>query len=119
MMVHSIDSGYLHRMFFSCGNPFKALFPKKNNACMFSHLVSLLNNFETSLRVSIAELVPKDDDKNAMHSLCEIHQCISTLMTTDVDLPVSDMEESMYADISSKLLEVCNAFTSELARLNR
>ncbi|KAJ4876713.1 Uncharacterized protein Rs2_41731 [Raphanus sativus] len=41
-------------------------------------------------------------------------------MTTDVDLrPVSEMEESMYADISSKLLELCDAFTSELARLNR
>ncbi|KAJ4876712.1 Uncharacterized protein Rs2_41730 [Raphanus sativus] len=42
-------------------------------------------------------------------------------MTTDVDLPVSDMEESlieMYVDISSKLLELCDAFTSELHRLN-
>ncbi|KAL0712415.1 hypothetical protein Bca4012_019393 [Brassica carinata] len=119
------------KVLFSCGNPFKALFSEENNACISPQLLSLLNNFETSLRVSITELVPKGDDKNdfltvswmiqAMHSLCETHQGITTLMTTDLDLPVSDMEESlidMYVDMSSKLLELCNAFTSELYRLN-
>ncbi|KAJ0265213.1 hypothetical protein HA466_0015480 [Hirschfeldia incana] len=114
-------------MVFSCRHPLKALFPKKNDACISSHLLSLLNNFETSLTASIAELVPKKDDHfitvswmiEAMHSLCETHQSISTLIaTTDEDLPVSDMEESMYADIGSKLLELCTAFTSELSRLN-
>ncbi|CAN6969655.1 unnamed protein product, partial [Brassica rapa subsp. trilocularis] len=119
-------------MFFSCVNPFKALFPKKNNACISPHLLFLVNKFEISLTASIAELVPKDDDEDdfltyswmidAMHSLCETHLGFTTLMTTDVDLPhVSDMEESlieMYVDISSKLLDLCDAFTSELYRLN-
>ncbi|RID43172.1 hypothetical protein BRARA_I00049 [Brassica rapa] len=119
-------------MFFSCVNPFKALFPKKNNACISPHLLFLVNKFEISLTASIAELVPKDDDEDdfltyswmidAMHSLCETHLGFTTVMTTDVDLPhVSDMEESlieMYVDISSKLLDLCDAFTSELYRLN-
>ncbi|XP_018453909.2 protein BPS1, chloroplastic-like [Raphanus sativus] len=115
-------------MFFSC------LFPKKNNACISisPQLLFLVNRFEISLTKSIAELVPEDDnDKDdflnfswmitAMHSLCETHLGFTALMTTDVDLPVSDMEESlieMYVDISSKLLELCDAFTSELHRLN-
>ncbi|KAF8107112.1 hypothetical protein N665_0126s0030 [Sinapis alba] len=102
------------------------MFPKKNNACISPHLLSLLNNLETSLTVSIAELVPKNDFLTvswmiqAMHTLCETHKSVMTLMTTDVDIPVSDMEESsidMYMDITSKLLELCNGFTSELYRL--
>ncbi|CAH8391896.1 unnamed protein product [Eruca vesicaria subsp. sativa] len=110
----------------NCGNPFKALFPKKNNA----HLLSLLNDFETSLTVSIAQLVPKDNDENgfltfswmvhAIHSLCETHQSITTLVT-DLDVHVSDMEESMiymHGDISVKLRQLCTAFNSELCRLN-
>ncbi|KAG5385164.1 hypothetical protein IGI04_036634 [Brassica rapa subsp. trilocularis] len=117
------------RVFFRCGNPFKNLFPKTNNARIFPNLLSLLNSFETSLMLSIRELIPKDDGnailtvswmKEAMASLCETHKSIRTLVT-DLELHVSDLEENfiyIYSDISSKLLELCNSFTSELDRLN-
>ena len=57
----------------------------------------------------------------AMKSLCESHNDIWTLMTA-LELPVSDWEDKwidVYLDISSKLLDICNAFSSELSRLNQ
>ena len=57
----------------------------------------------------------------AMKSLCESHNDIRTLMTA-LELPVSDWEDKwidVYLDISSKLLDICNAFSSELSRLNQ
>lgn len=118
------------RVFFRCGNPFKILFPKNNNnnATLSPKLLSILNNFETDLTVSIRELIPKDENdiitvswmNQAMESLCGTHKSIRTLVT-DLEHPVSDLEENliyMYSDISLKLLELCNAFTSELDRLN-
>lgn len=59
--------------------------------------------------------------KLAMESLCETHNNINTLIT-DLQLPVSDWEEKwvdVYLDISVKLLDLCNAFSSELTRLNQ
>ena len=56
----------------------------------------------------------------AMKSLCESHNDIWTLMTA-LELPVSDWEDKwidVYFDISSKLQDICNAFSSELSRLN-
>ncbi|KAG4983240.1 hypothetical protein JHK87_027989 [Glycine soja] len=41
---------------------------------------------------------------------------------TALELPVSDWEDKwidVYFDISSKLLDICNAFSSELSRLNQ
>ena len=41
---------------------------------------------------------------------------------TALELPVSDWEDKwidVYFDISSKLLGICNAFSSELSRLNQ
>ncbi|KAG4974893.1 hypothetical protein JHK87_031714 [Glycine soja] len=41
---------------------------------------------------------------------------------TALELPVSDWEDKwidVYLDISSKLLDICNAFSSELSRLNQ
>ncbi|KAG5098164.1 hypothetical protein JHK82_048018 [Glycine max] len=41
---------------------------------------------------------------------------------TSVELPMSDWEDKwidVYFDISSKLLDICNAFSSELSRLNQ
>ncbi|CAN6888694.1 unnamed protein product [Brassica oleracea] len=117
------------RVFFRCGNPFKNLFPKTNNARISPNLLSLLNSFETNLMLSIRELIPKADGnailtvswmKEAMASLCETHKSIRTLVT-DLELHVSDLEENfiyIYSSISSKLLELCNSFTSELDRLN-
>ncbi|KAH1154319.1 hypothetical protein GYH30_049830 [Glycine max] len=74
-------------------------------------------------------LVPKSKDEIltlssmtlAMKSLCESHNDIWTLMTA-LELPVSDWEGKwidVYFDISSKLLEICNGFSSELSRLNQ
>lgn len=113
--------------FFRCRNPFKILF-SKNNAQLSPKLLSLLNKFETNLTVSIRELIPKDENDiisvswmhQAMESLCETHKSIKTLVA-DLELPISDLEEFFiygYSDISLKLLELCNAFTSELDRLN-
>ncbi|KAG5088297.1 hypothetical protein JHK86_000909 [Glycine max] len=56
-----------------------------------------------------------------MKSLCESHNDIWTLMTA-LELRVSDWEDKwidVYFDISSKLLDICNAFSSELSRLNQ
>ncbi|KAF8107111.1 hypothetical protein N665_0126s0029 [Sinapis alba] len=120
----------MQRVLFSCGTPFKALYSKKNNACISPHLLSLLSNFETSLRLSITQLVPKDDEKDdflsvywmiqAVYSLCETHHSVMTLVT-DLDLPVSDLEESLmykYSDIMARLLQLCNSFVLELSRIN-
>ncbi|KAJ0228808.1 hypothetical protein HA466_0321910 [Hirschfeldia incana] len=127
-MSHRIND-HPPRVFFRCGNPFKNLFPKNNNASISKNLQSLLNHFETNLSVSIRELIPKDDGnailtvswmKEAMASLCETHRSIRTLVT-ELDLPVSDLEENfiyIYSGISLKLLDLCNSFTSELDRLN-
>ncbi|KAL3028001.1 hypothetical protein AAZX31_03G089000 [Glycine max] len=57
----------------------------------------------------------------AMKSLCESHNDIWTLMTA-LELLVSDWEDKwidVYLDISSKLLDICNAFSSELSCLNQ
>ncbi|KHN11879.1 Protein BPS1, chloroplastic [Glycine soja] len=57
----------------------------------------------------------------AMKSLCESHNDIRTLMTA-LELPVSDWEDKwidVYLDISSKLLDICNIFSSKLSRLNQ
>ncbi|RZB68503.1 Protein BPS1, chloroplastic [Glycine soja] len=56
----------------------------------------------------------------AMKSLCESHNDIWTLMTA-LELPVSDWEDKwidVYLDISSKLLDICNAFSSELSHIS-
>uniref|UniRef100_A0A1J3CGP2 Protein BPS1, chloroplastic n=1 Tax=Noccaea caerulescens TaxID=107243 RepID=A0A1J3CGP2_NOCCA len=113
------------RVFFRCGNPFKILFP---NARISPKLLYLLSKFETDLSKSIRELIPKDENdiitvswmSQAMESLCETHKSIR-LLVTDLELPVSDLEENLihiYSDVSLKLLDLCNAFTSELDRLN-
>ncbi|KAG5068565.1 hypothetical protein JHK85_000942 [Glycine max] len=62
-----------------------------------------------------------DAKEEAMKSLCESHNDIWTLMTA-LELRVSDWEDKwidVYFDISSKLLDICNAFSSELSRLNQ
>jgi len=57
----------------------------------------------------------------AMKSLCETHNDIRTLIT-DLELPVSKWDDKwmdLYMDISTNLLDICNAFSSELSRLNQ
>ncbi|XP_013635678.1 PREDICTED: protein BPS1, chloroplastic [Brassica oleracea var. oleracea] len=115
------------RGFFPFGNPFRMLSPK--SSALSPWLLSLLTGFELLLAERLKKLIPKNKDdiltlswmKLAMESLCETHNNINTLIT-DLHLPVSDWEEKwvdVYLDISVKLLDLCNAFSSELTRLNQ
>ncbi|KAF3553163.1 hypothetical protein F2Q69_00018118 [Brassica cretica] len=115
------------RGFFPFGNPFRMLSPK--GSPLSPWLLSLLNNFELLLAERLKKLMPKSKSdiltlswmKLAMESLCETHNNINTLIT-DLQLPVSDWEEKwvdVYLDVSVKLLDLCNAFSSELTRLNQ
>ncbi|KAL0739864.1 hypothetical protein Bca4012_081377 [Brassica carinata] len=115
------------RGFFPFGNPFRMLSPK--GSALSPWLLSLLNGFELLLAERLKKLMPKTKEdiltlswmKLAMESLCETHNNINTLIT-DLQLPVSDWEEKwvdVYLDISVKLLDLCNAFSSELTRLNQ
>lgn len=116
-----------HRPFFSFGNPFRMISPKGSQ--LSPRLLSLLNAFEETLAERLRKLNPKDKNdilsltwmKSAMESLCETHTDIKTLIT-DLELPVTDWDEKwidVYFDISVKLLDICIAFSSELARLNQ
>ncbi|CAN8310868.1 unnamed protein product [Cochlearia groenlandica] len=115
------------RGFFPFGNPFKNLSSKKT--LLSPKLLSLLNNFEANLASSITKLVPQEKSqiltvswmKQAMESICHTHNSIQNLIT-DLELPVSDWEDKwvdVYLDISVKLLDLCNAFSSELTRLSQ
>ncbi|XP_010544755.1 PREDICTED: protein BPS1, chloroplastic [Tarenaya hassleriana] len=115
------------RGFFPFGNPFRMLSPKGSDLSPW--LLSVLNDFELVLAERLKKLIPKNKDdiltiswmKLAMESLCETHSDIKILIT-DLHLPVSDWEDKwidVYLDISVKLLDLCNAFSSELTRLNQ
>ncbi|KAK8693553.1 hypothetical protein V6N13_071131 [Hibiscus sabdariffa] len=116
-----------NRPFFHFGNPFRVLSPKGSQ--LSPRLLSLLNIFEATLSERLKKLVPKAQDdilslswmKLAMESLSEIQSDIENLIT-ELDLPVTDWDEKwmdVYLDISVKLLDISNAFTSELTRLNQ
>ncbi|KAE8733305.1 Protein BPS1 [Hibiscus syriacus] len=116
-----------NRPFFHFGNPFRMISPKGSQ--LSPRFLSLLNNFEATLSERLKKLVPKDKGdilslswmKLAMESLSEIHCDIKNLIT-ELDLPLNDWDEKwmdVYLDISVKLLDISNAFTSELARLNQ
>ncbi|KAF3949166.1 hypothetical protein CMV_024930 [Castanea mollissima] len=101
--------------------------PKGSN--LPKRLLLLLNNFEETLAGRLKKLNPKDKDgvlslswmKLAMVSLCETHNDIKTLIT-ELELPVCDWDEKWidaYLDISVNLLDICNAFSSEISRLNQ
>ena len=114
--------------FFHFGNPFRMKSPKGSN--LSKKLLLLLNNFEETLAGRLRKLNhPKDKDgvlslswmKLAMLSLCETHNDIKTLIA-ELELPVCDWDEKWtdaYLDISVNLLDICNAFSSEISRLNQ
>nr|KYP64225.1 hypothetical protein KK1_018816 [Cajanus cajan] len=92
-------------------------------------LLLVLHAFEATLEERLKKLIPKSKDEIlnlswmtlAMQTLCESHNDIKTLIT-ELELPVSDWDEKwidVYFDISVKLLDICNAFSSELSRLSR
>ncbi|XP_058737385.1 protein BPS1, chloroplastic-like [Vicia villosa] len=115
------------RSFFPFGNPFRMISPKGTK--LSPQLVAVLRAFEENLEERLKKLIPKSKDEvvslswmtSAMQALCESHNDIKTLMT-DLELPVTDWDEKwidVYLDISVKLLDISNAFSSELSRLNQ
>ncbi|XP_023514376.1 protein BPS1, chloroplastic-like [Cucurbita pepo subsp. pepo] len=115
------------RQFFPFGNPFRMISPKGSN--LPSKLAAILNAFERSLAERLRKLHPSSKDdvlslswmKLAMELLCETHSDIKTLIK-ELDLPVPDWNEKwidVYLDISVKLLDICNAISSELSHLNQ
>ena len=92
-------------------------------------LLALLTSFEQTLAESLRKLKPKNVSdilslswmRHAMTMLSETHTNVKTL-TTNLQFPVSDWDEKwmdMYLDNSVKLLDICNALTSELSRLDQ
>lgn len=115
------------RQFFPFGNPFRMRSPKGSN--LPSKLVDILNAFERSLAERLQKLHPSGEDDVlslswmilAMELLCETHSDVKNLIK-ELDLPVPDWNEKLidvYLDISVKLLDVCNALSSELSHLNQ
>ncbi|CAL5192718.1 unnamed protein product [Lathyrus oleraceus] len=115
------------RSFFPFGNPFRMISPKGTK--LSPQLLAVLRAFEGTLEERLKQLIPKSKDEvvslswmtSAMQALCESHNDIKTLMT-DLELPVTDWDEKwidVYLDISVKLLDICNTFSSELSRLNQ
>ncbi|KAJ1429562.1 Protein BYPASS-related [Sesbania bispinosa] len=115
------------RSFFPFGNPFRKISPKGSR--MSPQLLAILQAFEATLAERLRNLMPKSKDEilslswmtAAMKSLCETHNDIRSLIT-DLELPVSNWDDKwidVYLDISSKLLDICNIFSSELLRLNQ
>lgn len=101
--------------------------PKGSN--LPSELALILNAFETSLAERLRKLHPsgKDDVLSlswmilAMELLCETHNDVKILIK-ELELPVIDWNEKwidVYLDISIKLLDICNALSSELSHLNQ
>ncbi|KAG7028606.1 Protein BPS1, chloroplastic, partial [Cucurbita argyrosperma subsp. argyrosperma] len=116
-----------HRLFFPFGNPFRARTPKGSK--LSSKLVFLLATFEDSLAEGLIKLTPKSENDIlsfswmalAMKLLCETHKDVKTLIE-ELELPVSDWDEKWldeYLDISLKLLDICNDFSSELSQLSQ
>ncbi|XP_031404442.1 protein BPS1, chloroplastic-like [Punica granatum] len=114
-----------HRPFFPFGNPFRMMSPKGSQ--LSQALLELLNSFEETLAERLRKLETVGDVlslawmKSAMESLCETHKEIKTLIAR-LELPVSDWDEKwidVYLDISIKLLDISNAFSSELSRMNQ
>jgi hypothetical protein len=107
-------------MFFPVGNPFRMILPK---------LAELLASFEDGLASSLRKLKLEDTSemltlswmKLAVDSLSDLHTKITTLIT-ELELPVSDWDErwvDIYLNSSVKLLDICIALSSELARLDQ
>ncbi|KGN56495.1 protein BPS1, chloroplastic [Cucumis sativus] len=116
-----------HRPFFPFGNPFRAISPK--GAKVSSRLSFLLATFEDSLAERLKKLTPKSENdilsfswmELAMKLLRETHNDVKTLVE-ELGFPVSEWDEKWldeYLNISVKLLDICNDFSSELSQLNQ
>jgi hypothetical protein len=114
-------------MFFPVGNPFRMILPR--GAHLPPKLAELLASFEDGLASSLRKLKLEDTSemltlswmKLAVDSLSDLHTKITTLIT-ELELPVSDWDEKwvdIYLNSSVKLLDICIALSSELARLDQ
>lgn len=114
-------------MFFPVGNPFRMILPR--GAHLSPKLIELLASYEEGLASSLRKLKPEDTSevltlswmKVAVDSLSEMHTNIATLIT-ELELPVTDWDEKwvdIYLNSSVKLLDICIALSSELARLDQ
>ncbi|KAK3153041.1 hypothetical protein QOZ80_2BG0166860 [Eleusine coracana subsp. coracana] len=123
-MSHTQDG---QKMFFPVGNPFRMILPR--GAHLSPKLTELLTSYEEGLASSLRKLKPDDTSevltlswmKVAVDSLSELHTNIATLIT-ELELPVSDWDEKwadIYLNSSVKLMDICIALSSELARLDQ
>jgi len=116
-----------HRSFFPVGNPFRMILPR--GAHLSRKLTAVLTSYEDGLASSLRKLKPEAASnvltlswmKLAVDCLSELHTKIATLIT-ELELPVSDWDEKwvdIYLNSSVKLLDICIALSSELARLDQ
>jgi hypothetical protein len=114
-------------MLFPVGNPFRMFLPR--GAHLPPKLAGLLASYEDGLASSLRKLKPEDTSemltlswmKLAVDILSDLHTNIATLIT-ELELPVSDWDEKwvdIYLNSSVKLLDICIALSSELARLDQ
>ncbi|CAL4925868.1 unnamed protein product [Urochloa decumbens] len=116
-----------HRSFFPVGNPFRMILPR--GAHLSPKLTEVLTSYENGLASSLRKLKPEAASdvltlswmRLAVDCLSELHTNIATLIT-ELELPVSDWDEKwvdIYLNSSVKLLDICIALSSELARLDQ
>ncbi|ESW11791.1 hypothetical protein PHAVU_008G059500 [Phaseolus vulgaris] len=117
----------INRSFFPFGNPFRMKSPRGTK--ITSQLLLVSQAFEASLEERLKKLIPESKDEIlslswmtfAMRALSESYDDIKTLVT-ELELPVNDWDEKwidVYFDISVKLLDICNVFSSELSRMSQ
>lgn len=101
----------------------------KGSSYLSPKLLALSTSFEKNLEESFRKLKPNTIldvlsiswMRCAMAALSDAHANIKTL-TSALQFPVSDWDEKwmdMYLDDSVKLLDICNALTAELSRLDQ
>ncbi|CAN6287739.1 unnamed protein product [Urochloa humidicola] len=116
-----------HRSFFPVGNPFRMILPR--GAHLSPKLTEVLASYENGLTSSLRKLKSEAASsvltlswmRLAVDCLSELHTNIATLIT-ELELPVSDWDEKwvdIYLNTSVKLLDICIALSSELARLDQ
>ncbi|VAH17310.1 unnamed protein product [Triticum turgidum subsp. durum] len=116
-----------HRSFFPVGNPFRVILP--GGPHLPRKVQALLKSYEDALALSLRKLKPENAlevltlswMRLAVDCLSELHANIGTLIT-ELELPVSDWDEKwvdIYLNSSVKLLDICIALSSELARLDQ
>ncbi|CAN6323509.1 unnamed protein product [Urochloa humidicola] len=116
-----------HRSFFPVGNLFRMILPR--GAHLSPKLTEVLASYENGLTSSLRKLKSEAASsvltlswmRLAVDCLSELHTNIATLIT-ELELPVSDWDEKwvdIYLNTSVKLLDICIALSSELARLDQ